>query len=41
VVYKETGGTRNGVPGFFTDENIENFDWSGCGLFAGVSFSPG
>jgi hypothetical protein len=29
VIYNETYGTRNGVPGFFTDGNVRNFDGGG------------
>ncbi len=32
VTYKEESGTRNGVPGFFPDGNIRDFDGSGFDL---------
>lgn len=37
VTYKESSGSRNGVPGFFTNSDIVNFDGSGFDLTAAIA----
>lgn len=37
VTYKETSGTRDGVPGFFYDSKVENFNGSGFDLTAAIA----
>ena len=38
VIYKETGGTRNGVPGYFNDGNVKNFGGSGFDFSFAAAF---